>query len=115
MSHESVIPCWAKETNCAITVCDSSLNILFMNDLARKTFASHGDDLIGRNLREFHQERSLKIIDHMLSTGESNCYTIEKNGLHKIIYQTPWRNDGKIAGLVEISMIVPAELPHYVR
>ena len=32
-----------------------------------------------------------------------------------MIYQTPWRRDGKIAGLVEISMIIPDTLPHYTK
>ena len=32
-----------------------------------------------------------------------------------MIYQTAWRQQGKVAGLVEISMVIPAEMPHYVR
>lgn len=55
------------------------------------------------------------MIRHMLATGESNAYTITKNGVRKIIYQTPWRVEGRIAGLVEISMVIPAEMPHYDR
>ncbi len=62
-----------------------------------------------------HNANSQAIIRHMLATGESNAYTIEKNGVHKMIYQTPWRRDGQIAGLVEISMIIPATLPHHIR
>lgn len=51
----------------------------------------------------------------MLATGESNAYTISKDGLRKVIYQTPWRRDGIVAGMVEISMVVPADMPHYTR
>ena len=32
-----------------------------------------------------------------------------------MIYQTAWFKDGVIAGLVEISMEIPTEMPHYVR
>lgn len=32
-----------------------------------------------------------------------------------MIYQTPWRVDGKISGMVEISMVIPDEMPHYIR
>ncbi len=33
-----------------------------------------------------------------------------------MIYQTPWRDAaGNIAGLVEISMVIPADMPHYIR
>lgn len=51
----------------------------------------------------------------MLATGGSNAYTITKAGQRKMIYQTPWRADGHIAGMVEISMVIPDEMPHYDR
>lgn len=105
---------WAEEMNCAVTVCDNDGVIVYQNKSARELYAAHGN-LVGKNLIPCHNERSQGIIRHMLDTGESNSYTIEKKGVHKMIYQTPWRRDGKIAGLVEISMIIPDTLPHYVR
>ena len=105
---------WAEQMNCAVTVCDAEGTILYMNEKSRKTFAGHGN-LVGSNLMNCHSERSKAIIRHMLATGESNSYTIEKHGVKKMIYQTPWRRDGQIAGLVEISMEIPSDLPHYIR
>ncbi|MDD3201692.1 MAG: PAS sensor protein [Bacteroidales bacterium] len=105
---------WAKELNCAVTVCDTNGDILYMNDKSRATFAGHGD-LIGKNLKECHQSRSWEMIRKMLREGCSNSYTIHKNGVRKLIYQTPWYENGVIAGLVELSMVIPEELPHYER
>ncbi|MDE6527886.1 MAG: PAS domain-containing protein [Muribaculaceae bacterium] len=105
---------WPDDVNCAITVCDAEGVILFMNRKARETFAAHGN-LIGKNLFECHSEESRAKIRQMLASGESNAYTISKNGLKKVIYQTPWRRDGKVAGMVEISMVVPEEMPHHIR
>jgi len=105
---------WAEQMNCAVTVCDANGTILYMNERSRATFASHGD-LIGKNLFECHSQASIDKIRHMLATGESNSYTISKNGQRKMIYQTPWRQNGTIAGMVEISMVIPDEMPHYVR
>lgn len=105
---------WAEEINAAVTVCDAEGVILFMNSRARQTFARHGD-LIGKNLFECHSECSRMKIRHMLATGESNAYTISKEGQRKMIYQTPWRREGVIAGMVEISMVIPEEMPHYIR
>lgn len=105
---------WAEQMNCAVTVCDADGIILYMNEKSRQTFARHGD-LIGKNLFECHNENSRAKIRHMLATGESNSYTISKDGLKKMIYQTPWRRDGQIAGMVEISMVIPEDMPHYVR
>lgn len=106
---------WAEKMNCAVTVCDHNGIILYMNEKARDTFASHGD-LIGKNLFECHSPASAAKIREMLISGESNSYTIQKGEIHKMIYQTPWRNSkGEIAGMVEISMVIPATLPHHIR
>lgn len=105
---------WAENMNCAVTVCDANGTILYMNEKARTTFAKYGN-LIGKNLFECHSESSRQKIRYMLETGESNSYTITKNGLRKMIYQTPWRRDDKIAGMVEISMVIPDDMPHYDR
>ena len=113
--YRNEVPDWAMDMNCAVTVCDAECNILYMNTLSRKTFARHGD-LIGHNLLDYHNERSIGIIRRLLDTGGQNCYTIEKAGIRKMIYQTAWRKpDGTVGGLVEISMPIPADMPHYVR
>ena len=100
--------------NCAVTVCDNDGIIIYMNDKAKETFARHGD-LIGKSLIPCHNERSRAIIANLLASGGSNSYTIEKNGVRKMIYQTAWRENGEVAGLVEISMVIPEDMPHYVR
>ena len=105
---------WAEELDCAVTVCDTEGVILYMNGRSRQVNAG-GDSMVGQNLLPCHNERSRGIIAHMLATGESNAYTISKRGQRKMIYQTPWRRDGKICGLVEFSMVIPKEMPHYER
>lgn len=108
---------WAKEFPAAVTVCDGDFTIVYMNDKAMKTFeAQGGAKLLGTDLMACHQhEKSKEIMRRILATGVPNSYTIEKKGVKKMIYQAPWFKDGKPAGLVEISMEIPAELPHFVR
>ena len=61
-------------------------------------------------------ERSKGIIARILEKGDTNAYTIEKKGIRKMIYQTAWRReDGTVGGIIELSMPIPAEMPHYVR
>lgn len=111
----NVLPQWAEGLDCAVTVCDSEGIILYMNERSRTTFAKYGD-IIGHSLFEYHPERACEIIRRLLRDGASNTYSISKNGVKKIIHQTPWRlADGSVGGLVEISMVVPEEMPHYVR
>ena len=110
---------WANEMNCAVTVCDTKGIILYMNEKACRTFAKHGD-LIGKNLFDCHNPQSQAKIRELLETGGVNAYTIEKNGVRKMIYQTLqfpvprwfWTH---MEGLVEISMEIPGEMPHYMR
>jgi len=32
-----------------------------------------------------------------------------------MIYQTAWRENGEFAGPVENSMVIPEDMPHYIR
>jgi PAS domain-containing protein len=111
---EARVPDWAMDMNCAITVCDREGTIVYMNEPSRELYRKHGN-LIGKNLIPCHGERSRGIIRDLLATGGSNVYTIEKKGVRKLIYQSAWRENGEVAGLVEFSIILPAEMPHYVR
>lgn len=114
---EGKVPDWAFRMNCAVTVADADCNIIYMNERSQQTFARRGGaGLIGHNLMEYHNENSKAIIRRLLAEGGTNCYTIEKEGLHKMIFQTAWRDEkGSVAGLVEISMVIPEDMPHYIR
>lgn len=105
---------WAEDVDYAVTICDKNCNILYMNRRSRETFQKHGD-LIGKNLLDCHASSSQAKIKEMLENGTSNVYTITKGKVNKIIFQSPWRINGEIAGLVETSMIMPPGMPHYDR
>jgi hypothetical protein len=87
-----------------------------MNVKSISTFVKNeGESLIGKYLFDCHGEKSAAKIRELLITGETNSYTIEKNGLKKLIYQCPWYKNDEIAGLVEISLVIPFEMEHFVR
>ena len=106
---------WAEQLHCAVTVCDTEGKVIYMNEKSRETFNKDGKLMIGQNLFPCHKERSQQMIRNMMETDTINAYTITKNGQRKMIYQTPWKVDGKVAGMVEISMVIPDEMPHYQR
>lgn len=100
----------------AVTICDLQGVIIYMNAKSTATFSPSGENLVGRNLSEFHGPRAKAMIENMLKTGESNSYTIQKGEIRKIIHQSPWMDDkGQIAGLIELSIPIPTEMPHYIR
>jgi transcriptional regulator with PAS, ATPase and Fis domain len=107
---------WLKTLPVAITVTDNSGKIIEMNDKSAEVFSKYGGyDLIGKELNNCHNPHSQVVIACLLSENKTNAYTIEKNGLKKLIFQSPWYQDGKPAGLVEISVELPEYLPHFIR
>jgi len=107
---------WIKSFPGAITVCNTEGTILEMNDKAVEVFKEDGGErLIGKNLLDCHPEPARSQVGEMLKTQRTNSYSIEKRGVKKLIYQTPWYTDGKYSGFVELSIPIPFELPHFIR
>jgi hypothetical protein len=107
---------WAQELPAAITVCDTEGVILSLNDRACATFeADGGAALIGTNVLACHPEPARTLLATMLREQKTNVYTIEKQGARKLIFQSPWFENGAYRGFVEISIPLPAEMPHFVR
>ncbi len=98
-------------SGCAVTVCDAGCIVIYQNT---RSIEVNGD-VRGKSLIPCHSERSRRIIAQLLYEGTPNAYTIDKRGQRKLIYQTPWHRDGRICGLVEFSLEIPADMPHYVR
>jgi transcriptional regulator with PAS, ATPase and Fis domain len=107
---------WVNDFPGAVTVCDRDGVILEMNEKSVATFAADGGRaLLGKNVLDCHPEPSRSQLAVLLKSGETNVYSIEKNGVKKLIYQAPWYRNGERAGLVELSLEIPFELRHFVR
>ncbi|MBI5060491.1 diguanylate cyclase [candidate division KSB1 bacterium] len=110
------MPHWTHELPIAATVCDRDGIILEMNEKSQQTFANDGGAmLIGTNVLDCHPEPSRSQLAKMLRTQSKHIYTIEKNGVKKLIYQTPWFERGVYMGFVELALEIPEEMPHFVR
>lgn len=104
------------EINVAVTVCDQEGKILDMNRKSRATFLKpEQEELTGKNVLDCHPEPAHSLLADMLQHPRTHVYTIEKKGVKKLIYQTPWYENGEYQGLIELSMEIPEELKHYVR
>jgi len=107
---------WATELGVAITVSDTAGKILYMNNKSASTFSKYGGrGLEGSNLKECHKKESWEKILDIMDSQKSNCYTIEKEGIKKLIYQAPWYEGGIIAGMVELSIEIPLNMEHFIR
>lgn len=107
---------WVKELPVSATVCDPDGMILAMNDQAAESYAADGGyGLIGVNMLACHPEPARRKTANMLAAQEKNIYTIEKDGIKKLVYQSPWYKDGQYAGFVELVLEIPFAMPHFVR
>lgn len=107
---------WIEKLEASVIVSDKEGKVIYANEMAETTFVKPGEPpLKGRDLMACHNERSREIIRQIMETREKNVYTIEKKGKKKLIYQTPWIENGELKGIVELSLQIPAEMPHFIR
>lgn len=107
---------WINKLDGNIIVCDANAVVIYMNEKAIASYAKDGGEaIIGTSLFDCHSERSCEKIREIMTTRKKNVYTIEKQGRHKIVYQTPWMDGDNFMGIVEFSLEIPSEMPHFVR
>jgi transcriptional regulator with PAS, ATPase and Fis domain len=104
---------WLKEFHVSITVCDKDGTLLEMNDKSIEMYMEYGGAaLLGQNGLDCHPEAARQKMQEMLQTGQGHIYTIRENGVKKLIYQSPWYQKGVFAGIVELALDLPEDLPH---
>ena len=106
---------WFKDFPGSIVVCDTQGIILEMNAKAVQTYAKDGEELIGANLLDCHPEPARTKLQVMLAAGQPHIYTIEKNGVHKLVYQVPWSENSEYQGIMELVLEIPEKIPHFIR
>ena len=107
---------WIEKLDGNVIVSDAQGRIIYMNEKALAHYKKDGgSSLIGKDLLECHAEASRKKIMEIMTSGQKNVYTIEKRGKKKIIYQSPWFRDGEFRGIIELSLEIPFDMPHYIR
>ena len=105
-----------EKADIALTVCDCEGKILDMNGKSRRTFLKPGQpEIIGQNVLDCHPEPARSQLADMLANPRTNIYTVEKEGLKKLIVQTPWYDGDAYAGYMELSIVLPKEIPNRVR
>lgn len=100
----------------AVTICGKDGTILDMNAKSKRTFIKPGEpEIIGKNVLDCHPEPARSLLADMLEDPRTNVYTVEKEGVKKLIFQTPWFDGDEYAGFMELSMVLPEVIPNRVR
>jgi transcriptional regulator with PAS, ATPase and Fis domain len=107
---------WIEKLNGNVLVSDAKGIIIYMNEAAIKNYAADGGAaMIGRNMNDCHNENSRKKIEEIIATRRNNVYTIEKGGIRKVICQSPVFAGEEFRGIIEFSLEITGELPHFIR
>jgi hypothetical protein len=113
---EELNPDWFERLPCAITVCDDDYTVLYLNRRAAEVNAADGGkELVGRNLLSCHPARARSKLRAVMAGASPNVYTVDKNGVRKVVFQAHWRRGGRQAGLVEVTFELPYDAAHFVR
>ncbi len=107
---------WIHEFPGSITVCDRAGIIVEMNEQSARAYAAQGGlALLGKNMLDCHPEPARSKVEQMLKAGEKHIDTVEKDGVKRLIYQTPFFVQGEYAGFMELGLEIPSEIPHFIR
>lgn len=107
---------WFKFFPGAITVTDENATILEMNEKSAEMFKDDGGyAILGRNAITCHPAGTQEKVRQIYESQSPNIYSIQKNGKKQLIYQTPYFEDGKFLGVVEICLPLPEEIPYFNR
>lgn len=107
---------WIEDCPFPIKACDKDANLVFINGKAAKNAEKlGGKSLVGKNILAFHKPQSQEKLKKLIAEGSCNVYSIEKKGKKSLVYQLPWIEGGKVCGMVEMTLPLPDDIPHYVR
>jgi hypothetical protein len=107
---------WVKEFPGTLTVCDKNGIIIDMTDLAARVFADGGNpDLVGAQIYDCHPEAAKVKLKAVMDGRRANVYTFTKDGRKKLVFQAPWTVDGEYAGYLDLTIEIPADMPHFDR
>lgn len=107
---------WVKEFPANLTVIDKDDTIIDMTDRTAKAFAEGGHpDLIGTTVIDCHPDWAKTRLKALIDSRRTNVYTYTKDGRKRLVFQTPWTIDGEFAGYLDMTLELPADMPHFDR
>jgi sensor histidine kinase regulating citrate/malate metabolism len=108
---------WIKDFSVAVVLCDTKGVITYLNDQAVAMYEPFGGKaLLGKSVFECHKQQASndKMIE-IMQTRKPHVYTTERKGVKRLIYQTPHIVNDEVIGIIELAIVIPYEMPHFVR
>ena len=107
---------WYKVFPGAITVTDEKGTVIEMNEGSEKLFEKDGGyAVLGQNVITCHPPGTQEKVRQIYETQSFNIYSITKGGQKHLVYQAPYFIEGEFSGMVELSLDLPDDIPHFDR
>ena len=107
---------WFESIPCAVTVCDRKYKILYMNEMSAEVNEENGGKaLIGKNLMDCHPPEAQEKLREVMASRKPYAFTVERKGVKKLAFQSHWRRNGRVAGIVEMYFELPRNIPNLRR
>jgi len=108
---------WIQDFSAAVVLCDTKGVITYLNDQAVAMYERFGGRaLLGKSVFDCHEQQASndKMIE-IMRTRTPYAYTTERNGIKRLIYQAPHIVNDEAIGIIELAIVIPFEMPHFVR
>lgn len=107
---------WIESFPGSVTVCNREGLLIEMNAASIEAYKEDGGDaLLGTSAIDCHTEPSRSKLCQMMERQQANIYTTERDGQKKLVYQAPWYQEGEYAGFIELMLLLPRDMPHFIR
>lgn len=115
-SYQEVSMDWIKDFSVAVVICDRKGVLTYLNEAAAAMYAPFGGyALLGKSVCDCHKQATNDKMNEIMETRKPHTYSIERNGVKRLIHQVPHVVNGEVVGIIELAIIVPFEFPHFVR
>ncbi|NPV83879.1 MAG: diguanylate cyclase [Candidatus Aminicenantes bacterium] len=107
---------WVKEFPARLVVIDRNNTIIDLTEQAARVLSpGGGPDLLGRSVLGCHPEQARAKLLELIQEQKTNIYTYTREGQKYLVVQAPWTISGEFAGYFDLTIELPANLPHFDR
>ena len=107
---------WYKVFPGPITVTDKNGTVIEMNEGSENLYEKDGGyAVLGRNAITCHPSGTQEKVRQIYETQSFNIYSITKDSKKRLVYQAPYFIEGEFSGIVELTLDLPEDIPHFDR
>ncbi|MCR4409962.1 MAG: PAS domain-containing protein [Candidatus Saccharicenans sp.] len=107
---------WVKEFPARLVVIDRNNTIIDLTEQAARVLSPGGSpELLGRSVLDCHPEQARAKLLELIQERKTNIYTYTREGQKYLVVQAPWTISGEFAGYFDLTIKLPANLPHFDR